>query len=277
MRFESFKSSVSKHRDSHRHPRLLFFGAGLSAHTEEGVDIKQPAEPGRHIDVSDPPPFLIRGERVSEKQNTLTRMDCPLFLSRSGFESGRLSQGVASTPIQFVTAAGFTVSVDRHTIANQDPLEMNMVQHWSDPHENLNGKHIKDWAGSPGWTENRRTVLIDGGAKITMVSAGPQAVVLTPSIYDGHQSVQIDNNTNTIAHYSTDAVVTADRDAAQYDGETVRFTVDMITAIASYTNVYNEDEAFTKAVFNIPLGVTGGCANPTLTNDYYDDPRLGRT
>lgn len=29
-----------------------------------------------------------------------------------------------------------------------DPAGKNTVQHWGDPHENLNGKHIKDWKGS---------------------------------------------------------------------------------------------------------------------------------
>jgi hypothetical protein len=30
----------------------------------------------------------------------------------------------------------------------KDPNGKNTVQHWGDPHENLNGKHIKDWQGS---------------------------------------------------------------------------------------------------------------------------------
>ncbi len=29
-----------------------------------------------------------------------------------------------------------------------DPAGKNSVQHWGDPHENLNGKHKKDWEGS---------------------------------------------------------------------------------------------------------------------------------
>lgn len=154
---------------------------------------------------------------------------------------------------------------------------MNKVEHWGDPHENLNGKHIKDWAGMAGWDGARRTMLMNGGAKVTMESAGPQGVTLLTSIYDGQQNLQIDNTTNAILHHGFDAVDTAAREAAQYDGETARFTIDTATGMAEHKNVYNEDATFTVVPFDVLLGTTGGCANPRQTHDYFDDPRLPNT
>lgn len=203
---------------------------------------------------------------------------CPAFLFRNGFESGRLMQeGSSSAPIEYRSRGGFTIKIDLHTITITDPWGTNTVEHWGDPHENLNGKHIKDWGGAAGWDGQRRTVLLSDATKITMHSAGAQGVTLLTSIYDGEQSVHLDNTGNLILHHGFDATETQARDAAEYDGETALFHTDAGTGIATYTNIGIEDVNFESTTIHVPLGTTGGCANPNQVNDLFDDPRLGHT
>ena len=199
---------------------------------------------------------------------------CVLF--RDGFDGapGRAATGGA---IEVITRGGYTIRVDLHTITAIDPLGMNKVEHWGDPHENLNGKHIKDWGGEPEWHGSRRSLILGDGTKITMASLGAQGVVLETSIYDGNQNFQIDNDTNTITHHGVDQDDTDQREQAQFDGETAMFETDAVLGTAAYTNIYNEDEAFVVVTFDWLLGTTGGCANPNQVNDFYDDPRLDHT
>lgn len=190
---------------------------------------------------------------------------CPLF--NDGFDG----------PIEYTTSGGYSIRIDRHTITVADDLGMNKVEHWGDPHENLNGKHIKDWGGEAEWEGERRSVLLDDGTKLTMEAQGAQGVVVHTSIYDGEQNLQVDNCRNVIVHHGFDAGDTALRDAQQHDGETAIFSTDAATAVATYTNVYNEDAGFDVVGFDVPLGETGGYENPNQVHDYYDDPRLGHT
>lgn len=260
---------------------VCFLIVGLpAAHAEQAIKDDQPAKSGQHIALWDPPPAFVRGPHDSAMQVYLGTSDCPVVF-RDSFDRGSLWQeGIfrtgfelppepAGTRIRYITQSGFLVQIDKYTITIQDPWAMNSYQSWGDPHENLNGKHIKDWGGLAGWDGSRRTILIDGGAKVTMDSAGPTSVVRLTSIYDGQQNMQIDNATNTILHQGIDAADTTAREAAQYDGETARFTVDTVTGIALFDNVSNEDSNFTVVPFAVPLGSTGGCANPGQVNDYF--------
>jgi hypothetical protein len=190
---------------------------------------------------------------------------CPLF--HDGFDG----------PIEYVTSGGYRIRIDRHTITVRDYLDLNKVEHWGDPHENLNGKHIKDWGGEPEWDGERRSLVLDDGTKITMEAQGAQGVVLRTSIYDGDENLQVDNCRNVLEHHAIDAADTAMRDATQHDGETATFATDAATAVATYTNVYNEDAEFDVVEFDVPLGETGGHENPNNVRDFYDDPRLGHT
>lgn len=262
-------------------------GTSPAGHAEQTVESSQAAAPSQYIAVWDPPSFSIRTEYFHAAQASLGDLECPSFVFRNSFELGRLD-GIfhtgfelppdnAGVPIRYTTAAGFIVQIDKHRIWIQDPWGMNKVEHWGDPHENLNGKHIKDWGGVAGWDGSRRTILIDGGAKVTMEAAGPQGVVLHTSIYGGQQNLQIDNSMNTIPHHGIDAADIAARDATQADGETARFTVDPATAAGLYDNVSNEDSGFNVVPFDVPLGETGGCANPNHVKDFFDDPRMPHT
>ncbi|MBB5209256.1 hypothetical protein [Chiayiivirga flava] len=196
---------------------------------------------------------------------------CPNFLDGLEIVPVGTLTGGAGAPIQFVTHGNYTVKLDRHTVTITDPLGRNTIQHWGDPHENLNGKHIKDWNGA------QRTLLLGDDTRITLEASGPHGVVVLTSIYDGRHNVQIDNATNTIVHTSTSLADTLCHERTQHDGETARFSTDAQTGIAVYRQVYVEDAAFQTTPDDQMLGTTGGFENPNQVNDYYDDPRLGHT
>lgn len=185
---------------------------------------------------------------------------------------GQLDQkGGQGKPIEYKTSGGYTVKVDKHTITVTDPQGKNTVEHWGDPHENLNGKHIKDWEGK------QRSIILGDGTKITMSAQGPQGVTETMSIYDGRQNVQIDNYKNQITHHSMNPWDTMHRERSQYDGETAIFRTNQRTGASTYSNVYTQDINFGINHAYQALGSTGGFANPKQINDFYDDPRIGHT
>lgn len=204
--------------------------------------------------------------------------ECPPFLFRNSFEPGNLAQpGGVGTLIRYVTGGGYSVQIDLHTITIHDPTTKNKVEHWGTQHENLNGKHIKDWGGADGWDGARRTVVLGDGTKVTMESTGPLALTTVTSIYNGQQNVQIGNSTNTVIHYGVNLADTVALEAAQHDGETSQFLTNKITGVSDYKTIYNEDASFQIVPFNVQLGTSGGCANPNNVNDYFDDPRIGHT
>lgn len=221
------------------------------------------------------------GARDAEPDVVPPPYACPIF--RNGFEAADASfrlpapWATATVNLDFVTPGGYTIRIGTHTVTITDAMGMNTIQHWGDPHENLNGKHIKDWGGPAGWDGARRSVLLGDGSKVTMESSGWQGLILLTSIYAGGQNIQFDNAANEVVHRSTDPLDTQQRERAQYDGETALFRSSDATGIATYTNVYNENAQFEQASFAVPLGTTGGCDNPTQVSDLYDDSRLGHT
>lgn len=173
----------------------------------------------------------------------------------------------------------WNIKIDKHTIT-LTRSELFTWQVWGDPHENLNGKHIKDWL------DTRRTLLLDDGVKVTMDSYGPLHVVHTTSIYDGEQSHQISNLDNVVRHSCVNAAVALARDAEEADGETAYLaTLRGPAASIGYVyveNVYTESvgpQGVNEPEFEpVPLGETGDAeTNPRQINDYFDDPRFGHT
>ena len=183
---------------------------------------------------------------------------------------GQLNQEKQGKPITYTTSGGYNVTVDKHTITIKDPSGKNTVQHWGDPHEKLNGKHIKDWQ------QKQRTVVLGDGTKITMNADGPKGVTLGTSIYDGNQNVQINNKTNTIEHHSFNPYDTMYREMSQYDGETSVFYTNRNGA-GIYNNIYSEDSSFNVTSLYQQLGRTGGYHNPGKVYDFFDDPTLSKT
>lgn len=180
-------------------------------------------------------------------------------------------------PVQLSTSGGYRIVVNMHAVTIIDPIGLNKVEHWGDPHENLNGKHLKDWAGHPAWDGTRRTIELGDGSRITLEASGEQGVVLLTSLYDGARNVQVDNCRNRIAHTSDDPVDTATREQQQYDGEIASFTTDAASGVATYRNLGNEGADFEYVATPQLLGTTGGFANPNNVRDFFDDPRLGHT
>lgn len=177
----------------------------------------------------------------------------------------------AGEPLRVDSGGGWRILIDRHTITLTDPLGRNTVQMWGDPHENLNGKHLKDW-----WGE-RRSVILGDGTKVTMEAAGPHGVVVLTSIYALDGNLQFDNVSNTVLHQSQNSVDTRLRESTQYDGETACFNTHPGSERALFENVYEEWSDFERAPGREVLGSTGGATNPNQVNDYVDDPRLAHT
>lgn len=185
-------------------------------------------------------------------------------------QQGQLSQDGKGKPISYTTSGGYEVTVNKHTISVKDPSGKNVLKHWGDPHENLNGKHLKDWEGK------QRSIVLGDGTKITMTADGPHGVTRNTSIYDGRQNVQIANDNNQISHHSFNPWDTMYREMNQYDGETAIFRNNRFGG-AVYNNIYTEDKNFNVTNSYQQIGRTGGFFNPSKVYDFYDDPRLSKT
>lgn len=183
---------------------------------------------------------------------------------------GQLSQEGEGKPISYTTSGGYKVVVNGHDIIVTDPSGKNEHKTWGDPHENLNGKHIKDWQGK------QRSIVLGDGTKITMTADGPQGVTETTSIYDGRQNVQITNRGNKVTNHSYDPRDTMFREMSQYDGETALFRTGY-NGVATFDNIYNQDDKFNITSLYQQLGRTGGFADPGKVHDFYDDPRVKNT
>lgn len=180
---------------------------------------------------------------------------------------GQIQQEGKGKPISYTTSGGYQVTVNKHDISIKDP-NGNEVKHHGDPHENLNGKHLKDWEGK------QRTVVLGDGTKITMTADGPHGVTQQTSIYDRNQNVQIANAKNEIEHASRNIFDTMRREQTQHDGEASVFTYNR-QGDAMYYNVYNQAENGMVTRNFDWLGMVDGSSKKVT--DMYDDKRLGHT
>lgn len=197
----------------------------------------------------------------------------------TGEPRGGLTQ-MTSAGLEYTSRSGlWTIRIDGHTITLTRSGRFTW-QVWGDPHENLNGKHIKDWL------DTRRTLLLDDGVKVTMDSYGPFNVVHTTSIYDGEQSHQISNLDNVVRHSCVNAAVARARDAEEADGETAYLSnlrgpstsIGYVYVENVYTESVGPHGASEPEFEAVPLGETGDAeTNPQQVNDLYDDPRFGHT
>lgn len=185
---------------------------------------------------------------------------------RPAHATGQLSQEGQGKPIRYTTSGGYKIAVNKHDISITDP-QGNEVKHHGDPHENLNGKHLKDWEGK------QRTVVLGDGTKVTLTADGPHGVTRQTSIYDRNRNIQIDNNHNKVKHQSDDQFDTRAREYTQHDGETARFTTNGHGG-ASYFNVYNQT-ADGNTTHNYRMLGTVGAGG--AVHDFYEDPRLKNT
>jgi len=189
----------------------------------------------------------------------------PSCCDRNSRQGGQLQQDGEGKPITYTTSGGYTVSINGSTINVTDPNGENTVKTWGDPHENVNGKHVKDWK------DKQRTMILGDGTKITMSADNPKGVVDNMSIYDGNQNVQIQNKGNQITGHSYNPWETRALEANQYDGETAIFRTNRSGA-ATYANIYSQDADFGVTRSYEAIATTGGRygEDPGHVHDHYD-------
>lgn len=192
------------------------------------------------------------------------------------------SGGPAGAVYTYTTTGGWRVTVNRFTVTLARPGDADKIESWGagaaegTQHENLNGKHIKDWIGTTG----RRTFRLPDGAVVTLRTC-PGHVLAFASVYDGAHTRRVSAETNAVLFSSDDAAVATRLEALEADGETARVYVNDADGV-SYENIHEQtvlpDGSAGPVVPGVlPLGETGGPQNPTRVRDYYDDPRLGHT
>ncbi len=176
---------------------------------------------------------------------------------------GTLCQDGNGKPATYTTSGGYNITMNGDRVSITDPTG-NKVEHWGDPHENVNGQHIKDW------DEKTRTLILGDGTKVTMNATGPQGVTQHTSIYDGAQNIQFNNTNNTVEHRGFNPWETAALEDRQADGETAYMGYarngDMI-----YRNIYTQNDNFqvTPHFQDLARARNGGAPQ-----DLHNDPRL---
>lgn len=197
----------------------------------------------------------------------------------TGNPGGQLCQEKEHGPINYRTSGGWNVQVNGDKVIITSPDGKQKIEHSGDPHEYVNGKHIKDWEGKD------RTLVLPDGTKITMGATGANGVIQNTSIYDGDQNIQIDNRDNEVTHRSFNPYDTQMRERWQADGETSGVSYNRRGGI-NYTNYYTQDRNFGVRSNYKDLATTHQPrwwenifrpfwnAGDPVTKDRYDDPRL---
>jgi hypothetical protein len=196
---------------------------------------------------------------------------------------GRLTYIASQNAYQYVTSGGGVIKISGSTVTCTFNEKIT-VQFWGGPaepgtgmrHENLNGKHIKDWLGTT------RSFIFPDGSKITYAINPGNKRTMSISIYDRDQAHHINSlcddsveGSTTLEYSETNSVIAALLDKAQPDGETA--TLEVIEKGVLYLNIYTEDEPGKRVEKRVPLGTTGDDNNPKQVNDLYDDERLAHT
>jgi hypothetical protein len=191
--------------------------------------------------------------------------------------NGRLSQSATDNTFTYVTNGGGSIHINGFTITiTHKDYPQFKIEFWGEGHENLNGKHIKDWEGT------RRSFVFPDGAKLTMISSSAKELFHSLTIYDGQQCHHINTScnpsnkgsSNTLEYSSANSKFTKRLDDAEPDGETGTFKITSTRFL--YNNIYNETSSGQKVEKEVPLGESY-FDNPKLTTDFYDDPRLANT
>jgi len=110
--------------------------------------------------------------------------------------------------------------------------------------------------------------VLDDGTKLTMSADNPKGVVESMSIYDGRQSIQIDNNNNKITGHSYNPFETRNLEQSQYDGS-VAYLQTSNDGSLNFANYYTQDQDFNiDRNYQLLATVDSG---GTVT-DHFDDP-----
>ena len=207
----------------------------------------------------------------------LTVNPLPALSCASTVPTGRLTRPNPGGSYLYTTQSGWKIELTPTWILTMtEPQAHSKVEWWGTPsgglalsHENMNGKHIKDWLGS------RRSMELPGNALITVQAGGTPATGHV-SIYDGTESHRIDLPGFTV---SRSCAIARFEEDLEHDGETSRVFDDGTGFV--YDGIYQQGASGTgaplqKAFQLIPFARTF-FAQPNTTNDFYDDPRIGHT
>lgn len=243
-------------------PSSSFGLQGLGGYGYNSQGVQSPPPPP-------PPPREGRGQegRGQECSDTQGHHRGRHSQQNSSSGSGQLQQSAEGEPITYTTSGGYQVSVDGSTINITDPNGQNTVKTWGDPHENVNGTHVSDWQ------DKQRTIVLDDGTKITMSADNPKGVVESMSIYDGSQSIQIDNNNNKVTNQTYNPFQTRSLEQNEYDGS-VAYLRTANDGSLNFANYYTQDQDF-GITRNYQLLATVD-ANGAVT-DHFDDPTHANT
>lgn len=190
--------------------------------------------------------------------------------------TGRLQQQSPQGPFHYRTSGDWVIALDGQTCTITSPDNRTRYEFWgSNVHENLNGKHIKDWNGL------RRTVLLPGDVMITLsggeaTPGSGEVTIRTVSIYDVDQTHRLDMHSGSV---EMSVLLARVGEEEEPDGETMRIW-HVGEGVCYAENVYVEEESgdgISAIQEAVPLGCTGGEANPNDVRDFYDDPRLSHT
>ncbi|MBS2037303.1 hypothetical protein JST97_20110 [bacterium] len=150
---------------------------------------------------------------------------------------GQLSQSADGEPISYTTSGGWTINVNNDKTSFTDPATGQVLEYSGDPHEYLNGEHVKDWEG------NQRTVQLPDGTKVTLSATAANGLTTNTSIYDGNRNIQIDNTGDLVTSDNTNYYDTQQREQAQYDGEVATLGYNADGGLI-YNDLYNQDANF---------------------------------
>lgn len=148
---------------------------------------------------------------------------------------GQLTQEGPGKPAVYTTSGGYKVQMDGTTVRITDPSGKHSVEHWGDPHENVNGKHLKDWEGKT------RSIVLEDGTRITMNATAANGLITDTSIYDGAQEIKYNNTDKTITSVGFNPYQTAYNAQNQAAGETAYFGHDEKGDLV-YRNMFKQNE-----------------------------------
>lgn len=132
------------------------------------------------------------------------------------------------------------------TIQFWGTVQINNQTYLGGPHENLNGKHVKDRTGT------RRTIIFPDGTKFTMSAESTRGQTNTATIYEGNECHHINLACNTLEYSSANSPFAKRLDDTEADGETGTFEFTATGLL--FLNIYNEDTPNQKVEKRVPLG-----------------------
>lgn len=128
------------------------------------------------------------------------------------------------------------------------------------PHENLNGKHVKDRTGT------RRTIIFPDGTKFTMGAESIRGLTNTATIYEGNECHHINLACTTLEYSSQNSPFAKRLDDAETDGETGTFEFTATGLL--FLNIYDEEKPGQKVQKRVPIGEIYTDI-PNRVNDYW--------